>query len=105
MRMSTCSLLVKVEIRSRTAAKTRIMVVDDHSIVRKQLRQVIQEREEWEVCGEASDGQEAIWQHSAPQPQVTVMDFNMPPVERAPRVAQPFVSFFAPPQELVVLLD
>jgi DNA-binding NarL/FixJ family response regulator len=67
-----------VTLQERVAAMTRIMVVDDHSMVRKQLRQVIQEREGWEVCGEASDGQEAIRQHTALKPHVTVMDFNMP---------------------------
>jgi DNA-binding NarL/FixJ family response regulator len=67
-----------VTLQERVAAMTRIMVVDDHSMVRKQLRQVIQEREGWEVCGEASDGQEAIRLHTALKPHVTVMDFNMP---------------------------
>lgn len=59
----------------------RIMVVDDHSLVRKQLRQVIQGRNGWEVCGEASDGDEAIRQHSALRPELIIMDFNMPQVD------------------------
>jgi PleD family two-component response regulator len=35
---------------------TRILLVDDHNLIRKQLRQLIQKRDQWEVCGEAADG-------------------------------------------------
>jgi DNA-binding NarL/FixJ family response regulator len=57
---------------------TRILLVDDHNLMRKQLRQMIQKREQWEVCGEAADGLEAVYKHSVLKPQLTVMDFKMP---------------------------
>jgi DNA-binding NarL/FixJ family response regulator len=57
---------------------TRILIVDDHHHYRVQLRNLLESEPEWEICGEAADGQEAVEKHSAIQPHVTVMDFNMP---------------------------
>jgi DNA-binding NarL/FixJ family response regulator len=57
---------------------TRILIVDDHHHYRAQLRQLIESEADWEICGEAADGKEAIEKHSSIQPHVTVMDFNMP---------------------------
>jgi DNA-binding NarL/FixJ family response regulator len=56
----------------------RILIVDDHGHYRAQLRTLLESEPEWEICGEAADGKEAIEKHSAIQPHVTVMDFNMP---------------------------
>ncbi len=57
---------------------TRILLVDDHTLIRQQLRQTIQKREQWEVCGEAADGLEAVYKHSVLKPHLTVMDYRMP---------------------------
>jgi len=46
--------------------------------VRHRLRQMIQDQTQWEVCGEATDGQDAVRKHSILKPDVIVMDFNMP---------------------------
>jgi CheY-like chemotaxis protein len=59
-------------------AMMQILVVDDHQLVRKQLRQMIQMRGQWEACGEAADGREAVHQHSVLKPDLIVMDFKMP---------------------------
>jgi CheY-like chemotaxis protein len=59
-------------------AMTRILLVDDHKLMRQQLRQTIQKREQWEVCGEAADGPEAVYKHSVLKPHLTVMDYHMP---------------------------
>jgi DNA-binding NarL/FixJ family response regulator len=40
--------------------KLRILLADDHEIVRRGLCSLLQKHEGWEVCGEASDGREAI---------------------------------------------
>ncbi len=40
--------------------KLRILLADDHEIVRRGLCALLQKHEGWEVCGEASDGREAI---------------------------------------------
>jgi DNA-binding NarL/FixJ family response regulator len=56
----------------------RIFIVDDHHHVRLQLRHLLESVTEWEVCGEAVNGWEAVEKHPSFQPHVTVMDFNMP---------------------------
>ena len=40
--------------------KVRILLADDHTIVRHGLRKVLEERSEWEVVAEAADGREAV---------------------------------------------
>jgi len=40
--------------------KLRILLADDHEIVRRGLCSLLQKHEGWEVCGEASDGREAV---------------------------------------------
>ena len=56
----------------------RILIVDDHPYFRVHLRNLLESEEEWEVCGEAENGKEAVEKHSSVQPHVTIMDFNMP---------------------------
>jgi len=38
----------------------RVLVADDHEVVRKGLRSILEEQPGWEVTGEASDGREAV---------------------------------------------
>jgi len=56
----------------------RVLLVDDHRILREGLRDLIETETEWPVCGEAADGLEAVEMAAALQPQVVVMDINMP---------------------------
>jgi DNA-binding NarL/FixJ family response regulator len=56
----------------------RILLVDDHPIVRQGLRTLLQGRGDWEVVGEASDGVEAVEKVDRLQPDVVVLDVTMP---------------------------
>lgn len=57
----------------------RILIVDDHEIVREGIRMLIRRsRPEWEICGEASNGEEAIAAIQSAKPDVVVLDLTMP---------------------------
>ena len=56
----------------------RILVADDHELVRRGVRSLLQTRSDIEVCGEASDGREAIEQARHLSPDLIVMDISMP---------------------------
>ena len=56
----------------------RVLVADDHDVVRKGLKMLIEERPGWEVCGEARSGREAVEQCTKLHPDVIVVDISMP---------------------------
>jgi DNA-binding NarL/FixJ family response regulator len=56
----------------------RILVVDDHDIVRQGVRFILRSRAEWEVCGEAENGIEALEKVAQLKPDVVVLDVSMP---------------------------
>jgi DNA-binding NarL/FixJ family response regulator len=58
--------------------KTRILLADDHEIVREGLRAMIEQQEGWEICGEAATGREAVAQVEKLKPDVVIMDIGMP---------------------------
>lgn len=58
-------------------ARLRILVADDHALIRRSLRELL-ESEGWEVCGEASSGEEAIERADRLHPNFVVMDLVMP---------------------------
>jgi len=56
----------------------RILIADDHEIVREGLRAMIERQTGWEVCGEASTGREAVTQAAKLNPDIIIMDIGMP---------------------------
>jgi DNA-binding NarL/FixJ family response regulator len=58
----------------------RIIVADDHEVVRQGIRAVLQSQPEWEVCAEASNGREAIDKTIELKPDMVVLDVAMPEV-------------------------
>ena len=60
------------------ADRIRVLVVDDHKVVRKGLRTFIAVNDDLELVGEAGNGEEAIKQAEALSPDVVLMDLKMP---------------------------
>lgn len=56
----------------------RILLADDHEVVRQGIRAILHSRPEWEICGEAADGREAIRLTEELRPDVVIMDITMP---------------------------
>jgi len=56
----------------------RILVADDHEVVRRGLCALLKSHPEWEVCGEASDGREAVEKALKLNPDVVILDVGMP---------------------------
>jgi len=56
----------------------RILIVDDHDIVRQGVRTILRSREDWEICGEAENGVEALIKIAILKPDVVVLDLSMP---------------------------
>ena len=59
-------------------AKIRVLIVDDHAIVRAGLRMLIDSQQDMEVVGEAADGHEALSQALAANADVLTLDLTMP---------------------------
>ena len=59
-------------------AALRILLADDHSVVRQGLRRVLEERPEWQVVAEAGDGRDAVRLVEQHKPDVAVLDVAMP---------------------------
>jgi DNA-binding NarL/FixJ family response regulator len=57
---------------------TRILVADDHEVVRTGLRKLLEARAGWEVCGEAADGHAAVAEAERQRPDVVILDVMMP---------------------------
>jgi YesN/AraC family two-component response regulator len=56
----------------------RILIADDHEIVRHGLRSLLHDHEGWEVSGEAADGQDAVAKAGLLKPDLVILDIEMP---------------------------
>ena len=57
---------------------TRILIADDHDVVRSGVRTILETQAGWEVIGEARDGKDAVDQALATRPDVVVLDYGLP---------------------------
>ena len=68
--------------------KIRVLVVDDHKVVRVGLRAMISHEPDMEVVAEAADGPTALAAHAAHQPDVTLMDLRLPDIGGAELITE-----------------
>jgi DNA-binding NarL/FixJ family response regulator len=56
----------------------RVLVVDDHTVIRRGIQSILRAWPEWEISGEASSGEEAIELAKELKPDIVLMDLSMP---------------------------
>ena len=56
----------------------RVIVVDDHAVIRRGVQGILHSFPEWELCGEAENGEEGIKLAASIKPEVVIMDVSMP---------------------------
>jgi len=70
---------------------TRILIADDDPTIRLLLRRLLEKQPDWQVCGDASNGAEAIEKVEQLEPDVVVIDLGMPimtGLQAAPEIAK-----------------
>src|SRR5437868_13179132 len=86
----------------RKVPKIRVLLVDDHSLVRRGFRRLLEDDREIVVVGEASDGHEAVDLVTKHHPAVVVMDFALPSMNGAIATRQILKSA---PETMVLMLS
>ena len=76
------------ESPSRAGAKIRVLIVDDHLIVRVGIRTIISAEPDMEVVGEAADGPEALAAVEVTRPDVVLMDLRLPTMSGPEAIAE-----------------
>ena len=87
--------------KSAQEPRRRILIADDHELMRRGLRGLLEAHYEWAVCGEAIEGHEAVRKVEELKPDLVIMDVNLPGlsgIEAASRIlragAAPKIVFF-----------
>ena len=62
----------------RRRARKRILIADDHEMLRRGVRTMLESETDWEVCGDAVDGKDAVEKVAALNPDLVILDINMP---------------------------
>lgn len=78
-----------------TSRQIRILLVDDHAIVREGYRSLLQKQDDMTVVGEACDGNEAYARYQETEPDIVIMDLTMPGqggLEAIARIRQRYAS-------------
>lgn len=64
----------------------KVIVVDDHAVIRRGVQGILRGLPEWELCGEAENGQEGIRLAETLRPDIIIMDVSMPGLNCAARI-------------------
>jgi CheY-like chemotaxis protein len=66
------------DLQTDIGPRSRILIADDHEVLRRGIRTMLESEKNWEVCGEAINGQEVIEKAIALNPDLIILDINMP---------------------------
>ena len=67
-----------MEAKPPSPARLRILIADDHEVLRRGLLEMLEQHPDWRVCGEASNGREAVRLALRTMPNVVLLDLLMP---------------------------
>jgi DNA-binding NarL/FixJ family response regulator len=76
--MVVCFTNPEATLQRTEMKNARLLIVDDHEIFRRGLRALLEPSSEWQVCGEAVDGVDAVEQCKSLRPDIVVLDVSMP---------------------------
>src|SRR5207248_8784108 len=79
----------------------RILVADDHEVVRRRVRALLESQSNWQVVGDAIDGRDAVRQAERLKPDVVILDITMPDLNGIDATRQILKAL--PPTEVVIL--
>src|SRR6202521_5483223 len=79
----------------------RILVADDHQVVRTGLRVLLESKTGWQVCAEAANGREAVEKAGQLKPDVAVLDIGMPLLNGVEATRQ--IHKLSPQTEVLIL--
>ena len=79
----------------------RILIADDHHVVRTGLRALLESKTGWQVCAEATNGREAVEQAGQLKPDVAVLDIGMPLLNGVEATRQ--IRKLSPQTEVLIL--
>ena len=79
----------------------RVVIADDHEVVRRGVKALFESNHHWIVCGEAGDGQEAVSLVAALRPDLVVLDVSMPVMNGLQAAAK--IRQVSPRTKIVVL--
>jgi DNA-binding NarL/FixJ family response regulator len=81
--------------------RTRILIADDHEVVRAGLKSILEAQDRWEVVAEAADGREAVAKALATKPDVAIIDYSLPVMNGLETTRQ--IRLRAPQTEVLAL--
>jgi DNA-binding NarL/FixJ family response regulator len=79
----------------------RILVADDHGVVRRGLRALLESRRGWKICGEAANGRDAVERARRLKPDVAILDIGMPGLNGVEATRQ--IRKVSPKTEILIL--
>jgi signal transduction histidine kinase/ActR/RegA family two-component response regulator len=64
--------------QAESVTRKQILIADDHEMLRRGVRTLLEDEPDWEICGEAFDGQDAVAKANSLRPDLVILDINMP---------------------------